>query len=231
MNNDMRYFINTISTPINSQIDEGIIDSIKNWINSLNSPVKSRGLELVNRLEGQLTSKYGAHVSKQIKSSNPSWMWSRLTYQNLYKFATQVSGFDDTELDRALKNPIVTNNLRQLYRSPSAGGDTGSMSLPLKSNIIKNNNDFISTVVDTETKQYLSKAIASAILDGLAYIDQEKKDNVNHPRSTSDTNTTDQSQQNIDEPISRSEPELSIDDLKSAILLIRQGLAKIGGTP
>lgn len=226
MNNSMRHHIDIISSP--PILDEGIIDSIQQWIQGLNEPVKIRGQALTNGLEGQLVSKYGSEVPQQVKSSNKTWMWSRLTYQNLYKFATQVEKFSDIELDRALKNPIVTNNLKQLFQNaPTDKESGGPMALPLTSNIIKNNSNFISSVVDPQTKQYFSKAIAVAILDGLSYIEQGKKDD-----AAPQTQAPDQIAQQPEEPAATAtgpETELSTDDLRRAIQSIKQGLAKVKG--
>ena len=224
----MRHYIDAISSP--PILDEGIIDSIRQWIQGLNEPVKVRGQALTKGLEGQLVSKYGSEVPQQVKSSNKTWMWSRLTYQNLYKFATQVEHFTDIELDRALKNPIVTNNLKQLFQNAPNDKDGASrMALPLTSAIIKNNSNFISTIVDPQSKQYLSKAIAVAVLDGLAYIEQGKKDNT----SPQDQAPDQAGKQSAVEPEATTqagpEAELSTDDLRSAIQSIKQGLARIKG--
>jgi hypothetical protein len=190
----MRNYLNLVEDRY-SIIHEGIFDSIKNWIAGLGSPVKRRGQELINQLAAKLKTKYAATVPQQTQQSNKDWMWSKLSYKNLYDFV-KSSGFSDEEIDRALQNPIVTNNLKQLFRTLPA--DVNKPVLPLKGAAIKNNTGFVSTTVDRQTKQYLSKAIATAIIDGLSYIEQSKASTGNTRPSastaaastTSATNTT-----------------------------------------
>ena len=174
---EIRRYLDVV-TDETAQINEGILDSIKNWIAGLGSPVKKRGNEMVLALAGQLKSRYGATVPKQTQSSNKDWMWSKLSYKNLYDFAKK-NGFEDGDIDRALKNPIVTNNLKQLFKTLPT--DAEKPFLPLKSSVIKTNPGLVSTTVDKQTKQYLSKAIAAAIIDGLAYIEDGKGGETDQP--------------------------------------------------
>lgn len=174
---EMRRYLDVV-TDETAQINEGILDSIKNWIAGLGGPVKKRGNEMLVALTAQLKSRYGATVPAQTQKSNKDWMWSKLSYKNLYDFAIK-SGFQDADIDRALINPIVTNNLKQLYRTLPA--DAEKPTLPLKSSVIKTNPGLVSTTVDKQTKQYLSKAVAAAIIDGLAYIEDEKGGDTDQP--------------------------------------------------
>jgi len=171
MNSEMRHYLNIVEDK-NSIIHEGILDSIKKWVSGLGGPVKQRGQELINDLAAQLKSKYGAAVPKQTQQANRDWMWGKLTYKNLYDFLKK-NQFEDADIDTALRNSIVSNNLKQLFRTLPA--DVEKPTLPLKGATIRNNTNFISAAVDSQSKQYLSKAIALAVIDGLSYIDQDKK--------------------------------------------------------
>lgn len=117
MDNTMRHYMNVVAPANIRPLDEGIVDSIKNWIRGLSDPVKRRGMELTKSLQTQLTNKYGASVPAQVKSSNKSWMWSKLSYRDLYRFGSLVMKMDDAEIDRAMRNPIVNNNLKQIGRA------------------------------------------------------------------------------------------------------------------
>jgi hypothetical protein len=213
-------------------LDEGIVDSIKNWIRGLSDPVKRRGMELTKSLQTQLTNKYGASVPAQVKSSNKSWMWSKLSYRDLYRFGSLVMKMDDAEIDRAMRNPIVNNNLKQLMRAQPTGTD--SPALPLKSSTIQNNSNPISTTIDKQTKEYLSKAIAAAVIDGLAYIEQEKADKAEKPEQPSATGTAAKPEPEAAPAPAGTAPAAATtpttpDDIKSAILAIKQGLASMKG--
>lgn len=227
---DIRQFINIIEDTT-YQLDEGVIDSIRQWIQKLSGPVKSQGQELVNQLESQLASRYNSQVAPQIKQANNSWMWSRLTYKTLYGFAIQVGGVNDAELDRILKNPVITNNLKQIFRLPSKG-QANNIALPLQSNIIKNNNDYITSVVDPQTKQYLAKSIATAVLDGVAYIDQKKNDDYTRQKEREDNPVyaNEPEDDNEPPPSPAANRSMSIDDMKVILQNIKQGLDKIKGT-
>jgi len=229
----MRHYIDAVNEPPVS-LDEGILDSIKKWITGLSSPVKSRGQELVKNLEAKLKTAYAPKVPDDVQKANAGWMWSKLTYMSLYKFAIQ-NGFDDADIDRAFKNPIVNNNLKQLIRSMPADADKPI--LPLKSANIKTNTSFISTTIDKQTRQYLSKAIAVAVLDGLAYIEQSKKDNApaseTPPATGAGTPPAGTPPAGGTAPAAPAAPRgISTDpeELKSAIEKIKAGLEKMGGT-
>lgn len=227
MDNPMRHYMNAVVRADNVPLDEGVIDSIKNWVRGLSDPVKRRGLELTKVLQTQLTNKYGATVPAQVKSSNKSWMWSKLSYRDLYRFGSKIMNMSDDEIDRALKNPIVNNNLKQLMRSHPAGTDAPA--LPLKSSSIMNNSNPISTTIDKQTKEYLSKAIAVAVIDGMAYIEQEKADAEKKPETPPETGSPARPETSEPAaPVAASTPTTP-DDIKSAILAIKQGLAAMKG--
>jgi hypothetical protein len=229
MDNPMRHYMNAVTRIDKVPLDEGFIDSIRNWVKGLSDPVKHRGLELTKTLQSQLTNKYGATVPAQVKSANKSWMWGKLSYRDLYRFGSQVMKMSDDEIDRALKNPIVNNNLKQLMRTQPAGTD--SPTLPLKSSSIMNNSNPISTTIDKQTKEYLSKAIAVAVIDGMAYIEQEKADKEEKPEQTPATGTSAKPETGEPTPAAPAAPDTptTSDDIKSAILAIKQGLAAMKG--
>ncbi len=224
--NQMRHYIDAIKRPPLPQLDEGVIDSIKNWIKGLSDPVKRRGAELMKNLEAQLKNKYGAKVPDQVKKSNKNWVWSKLTYRDLYRYAAQAIGMDDADIDRALKNPIVNNNLKQVIKALPAGIDAPQ--LPLRSATMQNNTNIISPTIDKTTKEYVSKAIAAAIIDGLAYIEQEKDDK-GKPAALAPSAGSQVSGDQPDSGGSSGGMPSSPDDIKAAIQAIRQGLAKVKG--
>lgn len=228
MDNSMRHYMNAVSRTDAVPLDEGIVDSIRNWVRGLSDPVKRRGLELTKTLQSQLTNKYGATVPAQVKSANKSWMWSKLSYRDLYRFGSQVMKMSDDEIDRALKNPIVNNNLKQLMRAQPPGTDAPT--LPLKSSSIMNNSNPISTTIDKQTKEYLSKAVAIAVIDGMAYIEQEKADKEEKPEQPSATGTSVKPETGEPTPSAlAADTPATPDDIKSAILAIKQGLAAMKG--
>lgn len=232
-NNQMREYINAVSFPARTVIDEGIVSNIKNWIKGLSDPVRLKGQQMASALEKVLTNRYAAKVPDQVKKANKSWAWSRLTYKDLYLFASQQMKMTDEEIDRALKNPIVNNNLKQLVRAMPAGAKPPA--LPLKSSTIQNNSSVISSTIDKQNKEFLSKAIAVAVIDGLAYIDQEKADagkpsadqepaparpSGGEPATAASTGTS--------APAAKELPTTP-EDMKTAIDAIRSGLAKMKG--
>lgn len=230
MDNPMRHYMNAVIRADNVALDEGVVDSIKNWIRGLSDPVKRRGLELTKTLQTQLVNRYGATVPDQIKRSNKSWMWGKLSYRDLYRFGSKVMNMSDDEIDRALKNPIVNNNLKQLMRSQPAGTDAPA--LPLKSSTIMNNSNPISTSIDRQTKEYLSKTIAIAVIDGLAYMEQEKSDVEKKTETPPEAGVPTRPDVGVPTttltPVAASVPTTT-DEIKTAILAIKQGLAAMKG--
>lgn len=235
--NPMRRYIDAIDKSDSSPIvlDEGVIDSIKKWISGLSDPIKKRGQEMVKDLENRLKTKYGAKIPDQVKKSNKGWMWSRITYRDLFNYATQVQGVTVEELDRALRNPIVTNNLKQVIKTLPP--DVDAPALPLKGATMNNNTNYISPTIDKGSNEYLSKAIAVAVLDGIAYIEQAKKDqeadsakaaekSQAEPTPSAPGATPDSGSSATATPgTTPSTP----DDIKAAIAAIKQGLAKMKG--
>jgi hypothetical protein len=224
---EMRHYLDLVGDRY-SIIHEGILDSIKNWVQSLGNPVKQRGQELTAQLASQLRSKYSATVPQQTQKSNKDWMWAKLSYKNLYDFAKH-SGFTDNDIDRALKNPIVTNNLKQLFRTLPA--DTVKPTLPLSGATIKNNTGFISATIDKQTRQYLSKAIATAVIDGLSYIEQSAAaDNEKQPQSQTPTPTAaTKTAEPEKSPTTGSGPSENPEQIKQAVDKIKTYLASKEG--
>lgn len=229
---EMRDYLNRVGSPLNQPvIEEGILDSIKKWIAGLASPIKARGNQYSKALEQKLRSKYGASVPKQVQSSNKEWPWSKLTYADLYQFASSQE-FTDEEIDRALRNPIVANNMKALLRAAPAGGNQPM--LPLKASSISTNKTIISTIMDKQTKQYLSKAIALAVIDGLAYIAQsksdKKQDQPEKPESTDNKPELPATSGNAPAPGSQPSSPSPQQDLAATISAIKQGLAQMKST-
>jgi hypothetical protein len=233
IDNQMRQYIDVVQAPrAGVHLDEGIVSNIKNWINSLGDPIKKKGMAHVRDMGEWLKSKYGAKVTAQEKSTNKSWMWSKVTYKDLYQFATHSLGATEEELNRALKNPIVNNNLKQLYNSLPDGVDHPA--LPLKATTIQNNINPISATIDKQTREYLSKAIASAVLDGLVYIDTLKPTSPAQAANKtvpSNTNSTSAPDSTVSAASSDAPDRIptSPEDLKSAIQTIKQGIERLKG--
>jgi len=223
---DLRQFMNIVhETPL--IIDEGVIDSIRKWISGLASPIRARGNKLSASLQSALKQRYGASVPAQVQSSNKEWPWSKMTYADLYKFAIN-NEFTDDDIDRALKNPIVTNNLNALLKAMPTG--TNKPSLPLKAANIKSNLSVVSTMIDKQTQQYLSKAIALAVIDGLAYIQQEKVDKTepNTPEKSQQTGKTPEPEQKAQTTPSIGSAGINKQqELAATIAAIKQGLEKM----
>jgi hypothetical protein len=229
--NELRQYIDLVSTTTQS-IDEGVIDSIRKWVAGLASPIRYRGNQLSKTLEQMLVRKYGSSVPQQVQKTNKSWPWGKLTYADLYKFAVS-NDFTDDDLDRALKNPIVTNNLKQLIRSlPS---DVDAPVLPLKSANIKSNTNIISSTIDKASQQFLSKAIALAVIDGLAYIAQDRAD-----KAADEKKSAEPAKDQADTRAAVPEPETAgstptpnpasgTEDIAATINAIKQGLARMKG--
>lgn len=237
MTSDMRGIIDRLapaSTETKDEVlEEGIIDSIRNWISSLSNPVKKKGLENLRDLESRLRTKYGSQVPQQVKSANKDWIWSKATYRDLYNFASQVLGADQASIEAALKNKIVVNNLKLVVRQLPDGVDPPT--LPLTSRNMQNNTSVISPTIDPQTKQYLSKAITIAILDGLAYIEQQKADAqqaATRPASTAPTAAPATAAPATPAGSAPAVPGMpsSPDDIKAAIAAIRAGLSAMKGS-
>lgn len=233
IDSQMRQYIDVVkNSKTEVHLNEGIVSNIKNWINSLGDQIKKKGIANLREMEEWLKSKYGARVTTQEKSANKAWMWSKVTYKDLYQFATQRLGSTEDELNRALKNPIVNNNLKQLYNSLPDGVDHPS--LPLKATTIQNNINPISATIDKQTKEYLSKAIASAVLDGLIYIDSLKSSTPAQaassaaPSNADGTKTADAVGSSTSPDVPASIPSAP-EDIKSAIQTIKQGIERLKG--
>ena len=172
--NNMRLYMDAVSIVHDEpELDEGIIDSIKKWISTLSSPVKAKGARLVSDLERLIQNSPAASRITDVEKKNKSWPWSVLTYRMLYNFAIS-KGFEDVDIDRALRNPIVTNNMKHVIRALPDGVEKPI--LPLAVANIKGNTRFISPQIDKQTREYLSRPIAIAVMDGLAYVQQSKED-------------------------------------------------------
>lgn len=225
MTSDMRKIIDSLDDK--QTLDEGIIDSIRGWIRRLSDPVKQKGAQNLMDFAKRLENKYSAQVPQQVKSTNKEWVWSKVTYKDLFNFTTSVLGASSQDLDRALRNNIVTNNMK--YVVALLQDEVEKPTLPLTSGNIQNNMSVISPTVDPQTKQYLSKAIAIAILDVLAYIEQQSIDtnkSVSVPQSGPGPDTTTTQAAPASSPGIPTNPE----DIRAAIVAIKQGLAAMKGT-
>lgn len=223
----MKKYINAASLANQPhQIDEGVFQSIKNWISGLGDAVKKEGKETLLKFENFLKHRYGARVPQQTKLSNKSWMWSKVSYNDIYIFATEYLSIEQSDLDRSLKNPIVTNNIRNVISTLPHG--ITPPQLPLSSATIRGNNNPISPTFDEQAKEYPSKAISAAIIDGIVHLMHMKRAKSGQPTepvaTTSDSSST--------TPSKSAEIKLDTDeDIKAVILSIKQGLSAIKGTP
>lgn len=228
IDNEMRRYINVVETSPKLPVTEGIIDSLKKWISGLNEPVKRQGLKNAKDFESRLKTRYGADTPDQVKSSNRDWVWSKVTYKDLYDFATKMAGAAEEDLNRVFRNKIVNNNLKQIIAALPPDSDPPQ--LPLTGAKIQNNKTPISPTIDPQTKQYNSKAVVLAVLDGLAYIEQEKKDSQPAAgaaiKSASDTTEPGAKAEEPGKPASQ---PVTADEIKTAIAAIKQGLAGMKG--
>lgn len=224
---------------LSTDIDEGIIDSIRNWISKLSDPVKRAGAEHLRDLESRLKTKYGAKVPQQVKTANKQWMWSKITYKDLFNFVTQVLDKTPEDLDSALKNKIVMNNLRHVVNALPDG--TEAPPLPLTARVMQNNSSIISPTIDPQTKQYLSRAITIAIIDVMAYLDQQNADAAaaqakkaaatpSAAPAASATTPADTGGTAAAAPPAAPKAPTSPDDIKAAIDAIKKGLAAMKGS-
>lgn len=229
---EIRHLLNVIEID-NPELNEGAIDTVKKWISGLGDSIKNEAASYLKELEQLLAAKYGATVPQEVKSANKTWMFGKLTYQNLYEYIRQL-GFTDTEINQALKNPIVTNTLNRAFATLPA--NVRRPSLPLNVNSIQSNPGLISTMVDRKTRIYLSRVVASIIFDSLAHINATKQRNdaiqskaaSSNIRQPSDTPYMSPTYSNI--PQQKADVnDVEIEKLKSAIASIRAGLATMKG--
>ena len=104
----------------------------------------------------------------------------------------------------------------------------------MRASEIKNNTQFIAPVIDTDTKTYLSKAVAAAVIDGLSYINQHRLDKDQPERATSRpvmqepaaTSTSQDGSTNTTASATPSTPA----DIDAMIAKIGSALADIRGT-
>lgn len=158
----------------NDVLDEGVIDRIKGWIQSLGEPAKRLGTRNFNDFENRLRIKYRSYVPAQARSSNKDWVWSKVTYADLHRFATGILSTDARDLDTVLQNNPVAEVFRSIISTAPAG--TGAPSIPLTSSKISNNTSVISPTITAGSNSYPSKIASIAVLDGLAYLEQRRLD-------------------------------------------------------
>jgi len=227
--NNMRQYMDAVDVVHGRHaLDEGIIDSIKKWISTLSSPVKAKGLKLTSDLERSIRNSPAASRITDVEKKNKSWPWGMLTYRMLYNFAIS-KGFEDADIDRVLRNPIVTNNMKHVIRALPDGVEKPI--LPLTVANVKGNTRFISPQIDKQTREYLSRPIAIAVMDGLAYVQQSKEDAEAAQKQTQATPTPAPTARPSTgtAPGSTGSAEKSASDIKATITAIEKGLSAMGG--
>lgn len=212
-----------------AQLDEGVFQAIKSWISGLGDAVKKDGKATLLKFETFLKHRYGARVTQQVKSANKSWMWSKATYNDLYVFSTEYLSVDQVDLDRALKNPIVTNNIKKIIATLPSG--ISPPQLPLSSSTIRSNNNPISPTIEADSKDYPSKAISAAIIDGIVHAIHLKRAKSGQPAEPTSTPHTALDSNDIKTTVSSDTPLNTEEDIKAVILSIKQGLSTLKGTP
>lgn len=228
---EIRHLLDIIN---DDHVNEGAIDTIKKWIGGLGDSIKNEASMYLNELGQLLAAKYGATVPPQVKSSNKTWMFGKLTYKQLYEYMRKL-GYTDVEINQALKNPIVTNTLNRAFASLPQ--NTTHPSLPLSVNSMQSNPGIISTMVDKKNRIYLSRIIASIIFDSLAHINAVKKRDAAIQARTASQNIQQHSDTRYVTPDYSDAPDtpqqtitdLELDQLKSALASIRSGLANMKG--
>jgi hypothetical protein len=206
-------------------LDEGIIDRIRGWVQSLGEPAKRLGTRNFNDFENRLRIKYRSYVPAQARSSNKDWVWSKVTYADLHRFVTGILSTDARDLDTVLKNKPVADVFRSIISTAPAG--TGTPSIPPTSSNISNNTSVISPTITDGLDSYPSKIASMAVLDGLAYLEQRRMDakalDPDPPlhRHGNDGSTVGNQADT---------GSIEVDDIKSAIATIKNGLAAMKRT-